>query len=75
MIFDDQTEPKMVQKILFQVSFRELHNILVSDPNDGGLKVARDEKNIIIIRDFTLRTLLTPQLKLFFSTIQGHVWM
>ena len=42
---------------------RELHNSLVSDPNDGGLKDARDEENNIIISDSTLYLLLPPQLK------------
>ena len=38
---DDQTETQLVPKLLLQVSVRELHNSLVSDPNDGGLKDAR----------------------------------
>ena len=59
----DQTEPTLVPKLLLQVSVRELHNILVSDPNDGGLKDARDEDGKIIISDSTLRALLPPQLK------------
>ena len=42
---------------------REIHNILVSDPNDGSLKNARDEDGNIIISDPTLRSLLPPQLK------------
>ena len=45
------------------MSVRELHNSLVSDPNDGGLKDARDEDDKIIISDSTLRSLLSPQLK------------
>ena len=40
VMFDDQTEPQLVPKLLLQVSVRELHNILVSDPNYGGLKDA-----------------------------------
>ena len=60
---DYQTEPQIVPKFLLQVSVRELHNILVSDPNDGGLKNARDEDGNIIISDSTLRSLLPPQLK------------
>ena len=40
---DDKTEPQLVPKHLLPVSVRELHNILVSDPNDGVLKDARDE--------------------------------
>ena len=42
VIFDDQIEPQLVPKLLLQVSIRELHNTLVSDPNDGGIKDARD---------------------------------
>ena len=59
----DQTEPQLVPKLLLQMSVRELHNILVSDPNDGGLKIARNEDSNIIISDSTLRSLLPPQLK------------
>ena len=59
----DQTEPQLVPKLLLQVSVRELHNSLVSDPNDGGIKDARDEDGKIIISDSTFRSLLPPQLK------------
>ena len=59
----DHTEPQLVPKLLLQVSVRELHNSLVSDPNDGGLKDARDEDGKSIISDSTLRSLLPPQLK------------
>ena len=45
------------------MSVRELHNSLVSDPNDVGLKDARDEDGKIIISDSTLHSLLPPQLK------------
>ena len=62
-MFDDQTEPQIVPKFLLQVSVRELQNIFVSDPNDGGLKDARDEDNNIIISDSTLHSLLPSQLK------------
>ena len=62
-MLDDQTETQLVPKLLLQVSVRELHNILVSDPNDGGLKDAWDEYGKIIISDSTLRSLLPPQLK------------
>ena len=41
-MLDDQTEPQLVPKFLLQLSIREIHNSLVSDPNDGGLKDARD---------------------------------
>ena len=45
------------------MSARELNNSLVSDPNDAGLKDARDEDGKIIISDSTLGSLLPPQLK------------
>ena len=53
-MLDDQTEPQLVPKLLLQVSVRELHNSPVSDPNDVGLKDARDEYGKIIISDSTL---------------------
>ena len=62
-MFDDQTEPQLVSKLLLQVSVRELNNIFVSDPNDVGLKDASYEDDNIIISDSTLRSLLPPQLK------------
>ena len=62
-MFDDQIEPQLVPKLLLQVSVGELHASLVSDPNDGGLKDARDEDDNIIIRNYALCSLLPPQLK------------
>ena len=59
----DQTEPTLVPKLLLHVSVKELHNSLVSDPNDGGLKDTRDEYGKIIISDSTFRSLLPTQLK------------
>ena len=61
VVLDDQKEPQLVPKLSLQVSVRELHNSLVSDPNDGGLKDARYEDGKIIISDSTLRSLLPPQ--------------
>ena len=55
VMFDDLSEPQLVPKLLLHVSVRELHNILVSDPNYVGLKDARDEDDNIIISDSTLR--------------------
>ena len=57
------------------MSVRELHNSLVSDPNDGGLKYARDEYGKIIISDSTLRALLPPQLKTNVRTSQDYAWL
>ena len=62
-MLDDQTEPQLVPKLLLHVSVREIHNSLVSNPNDTGLKDARDEDGNIIISDSTLRSLLPPQFK------------
>ena len=62
-MFDDHKEPQLVPKILLQVSVRELHNSLVSDPNDYGIKDARNEDDNVIISDSTLRSLLPPHLK------------
>ena len=48
----------MVPKLLLQASVRELHNSIVSDPNDGGIKEAKDEENNIINSDSTLQKFL-----------------
>ena len=61
-MLDDQTEPQLVPKLLLQVSVRELHNSLVSDPSDGCIKDDRYEDDNIIISDSTFRSLLPPQL-------------
>ena len=59
----DQTKPQLVPNLLLMVSVRSLQNNLVSDPNNGDLKKSRDEDDNIIISDYTLRSLLPPQLK------------
>ena len=63
MNIDGHTRPKIVPRLLLQVPAQELHNILVSDPLDGGIKEARDANNNTIISDSTLRSLFPPQLK------------
>ena len=63
VMLDDQIEPQLVPELLLQVSIRELHNSIVSDLNDGGIKDARDEYGKIIISDSILRSLLPPQSK------------
>ena len=60
VMFDNQTEPQLVPKLLLQVSVGELHNSLLNDPNDVGLKDDRDEDDNIIISYSTLRSLLPP---------------
>ena len=62
VMLNDQTEPQIVPKLLLQVSVRELHNSLVSDPNDGVLKYSRSEDVNIIINNSALRSLLPPQI-------------
>ena len=61
VVLYDHTEPQLVPKLLLQVSVKELHNSLVRDPNDGGIKDARDEDDKIIISNSKLRSLLSPQ--------------
>ena len=63
VMLDDQWKPQLAPKLLLQVLLIELHNRLLSYPNDGGLKNARDEDGNIIISDSTLCSLLSPQLK------------
>ena len=60
---DGYTEPKLVSKLLLQVSAIELHNNLVSTTKDCVIKEARDEDDNIIISYLKLRSLLPPQLK------------
>ena len=56
VLFDDQTEPQLVPKFLHQVSVRELHNSLVSDPNTVYMKSslvkkpsARQQPNVVLL--------------------------
>ena len=63
VIFDDQTEPQLVPKLLLQVSVRELQNSLVSDPIDGSIKYTRYEENNIIISDYKVCSLFPPQVE------------
>ena len=52
---DGHTKPPNFPQLLLQVSVQELHNSLVSDPVDSGLKEARYAEINIIISDSTLR--------------------
>ena len=40
------TEPQLVPKLLLQVSVREIHNNLVRDTDNGGLKEARNAEKL-----------------------------
>ena len=50
-------------KFLLQVSVQEIYNSMVSPPEEGEPKGARDKDNNIITSDSTLRNILTTQLK------------
>ena len=63
MTIDGYTKPIFFPKLLLRGSVQELHNSLVIDPEDDGLKEAINAENNIIISDSTLRILFTPQLK------------
>ena len=60
VVLDDQIEPQLVPKLLLQVSVRELHNSLVSDPNDGGNSERNVESLIIILPSSPLASLIPP---------------
>ena len=46
-----QLDPQLFPKLLLQVSVRELHNIIMSPPEEGGIKEAIYSDNYIIIGD------------------------
>ena len=60
---DGQTGPQLVPNLLFQVSFRELHNSTVITPEEGGLEEEIYAEDSIKISDLNLRKILPPQLK------------
>ena len=55
---DGHTELQLVPIFLLQVSVKEIHNRLVSDTDDDGLKEAIDAENNIIISDSTLHKVM-----------------
>ena len=52
---DGHSEPKLVSKLLLQVSVQELHNIMETPQEEGGIKDTIDAYNNIIISDSALR--------------------
>ena len=60
---DGHTRQIFFPKLLLHMSVREFRNSLVSVPEDGGLKEEMDAETNIIISDYTLSSLLSPQLK------------
>ena len=61
MSIDGHYETHIVPKLLLQVSVWELHNIMASPPEEGGIKYAMDEENNIISSGSTPRNIMTPQ--------------
>ena len=60
---DGPSKPQLVPKLLPQVSTRELHNSMVSPPEEFVIKEAIDVDNNVIINDSTLQSILPPQIK------------
>ena len=52
---DDHYETQLVPGLLLKLSVRELHNIMLSPPEEGGLNWAIDADNNIIILDSMLQ--------------------
>ena len=67
------TLDRAFSKKLLQLFVQELHNNLVSDPEDSGIEEAIDVENNIIISDYTFHSLLLTPQKI--STLQGPVWL
>ena len=58
----DRNEKEHVSKLLLEIPMRELHNLLISSPDEGGLAEARDPiTNKVIISDTALQHLLPPR--------------
>ena len=55
---DGNSGKQLMPKFLLQVSVQELHNSMVSCPEEGGPKKSIYEYNNIIISDSTLRNIL-----------------
>ena len=72
-MLDYQSETQLVKKLLIQLSVRELHNTLVSDPNYGDIEDSRDEDGKINISDSTLCSLFPPQLIKFLHVTRSCV--
>ena len=74
LIADADTKVKrMVPKLLLGCSMRQLHNELISSPDDGSLVGSRHAMaNDVIISDTMLRSLAPPQLR---TMIDNHKMM
>ena len=63
MSIDNHSKTHYFPKLLLQVSDQERHKIMVSTPEEVGLKETRYAENNTIISYLTLRNILPPQLK------------
>ena len=60
---DGNSKKYFMPKVLLQVSAQEILNSMVSNPEESGLKDARDEDINIINSDSTFHNIIPPQLK------------
>ena len=60
---DGQAEPQLFNNFLLHVSISEIPNIMVSTPEEFGLKEAIDADNNNFISDSTSHKLSPPQLR------------
>ena len=73
---DVHAESQLLTKLLLRVSVRELHNRLVSNAENGGLKESIDAENNIIIRYSTIRYVHYCHPNFFFNVdIKLYVWL
>ena len=64
---DGQVETCLVTELLLQVLVIELNNIMVSSPEEGGIREAIDSDNNIIISYSMLCNVMSPQLKKMYA--------
>ena len=60
---DGHSEPQVISKVLLEVSVQEFHNIMVSTPEEVGLKEEIYIYNNIIISDYTLSSIMPPKIR------------
>ena len=60
---DGHSKSQLVPKFLLQVSVQEIHNSMVSPPEEGGLMETIYVDNYIIIINSMLSNIMIPKLK------------
>ena len=58
---DGHSETQLLPKLLLQVYVQELHDIMVSPPEECVIKEAKDAENNINLSDYMLRIIMIPQ--------------